>query len=215
MYDIFFNLQIISKFFRIFARSLEQGAYTLNFKNRFTMAVKIRLQRHGKKNFAFFHIVVADSRSPRDGRFIEQLGSYNPNTNPATIILNFEQALKWLNVGAQPTLTARRILSYEGVLLRKHLQEGVAKGALTQAQADEKFAAWKSQKDAKVAAKVTGLKNEAIAKAKEAKAAEVKVNEARAEAIAKKKAEAEAAAAEKAAEEAAAQSEETAETPAE
>ena len=215
MYDIFFNLQIISKFFRIFARSLEQGAYTLNFKNRFTMAVKIRLQRHGKKNFAFFHIVVADSRAPRDGRFIEQLGSYNPNTNPATIILNFEQALKWLNVGAQPTLTARRILSYEGVLLRKHLQEGVAKGALTQAQADEKFAAWKSQKDAKVAAKVTGLKNEAIAKAKEAKAAEVKVNEARAEAIAKKKAEAEAAAAEKAAEEAAAQSEETAETPAE
>ncbi len=215
MYYIFFNLQIISKFFRIFARSLEQGAYTLNFKNRFTMAVKIRLQRHGKKNFAFFHIVVADSRSPRDGRFIEQLGSYNPNTNPATIILNFEQALKWLNVGAQPTLTARRILSYEGVLLRKHLQEGVAKGALTQAQADEKFAAWKSQKDAKVAAKVTGLKNEAIAKAKEAKAAEVKVNEARAEAIAKKKAEAEAAAAEKAAEEAAAQSEETAETPAE
>ena len=215
MYYIFFNLQIISKFFRIFARSLEQGAYTLNFKNRFTMAVKIRLQRHGKKNFAFFHIVVADSRAPRDGRFIEQLGSYNPNTNPATIILNFEQALKWLNVGAQPTLTARRILSYEGVLLRKHLQEGVAKGALTQAQADEKFAAWKSQKDAKVAAKVTGLKNEAIAKAKEAKAAEVKVNEARAEAIAKKKAEAEAAAAEKAAEEAAAQSEETAETPAE
>ena len=215
MYYIFFNLQIISKFFRIFARSLEQGAYTLNFKNRFTMAVKIRLQRHGKKNFAFFHIVVADSRSPRDGRFIEQLGSYNPNTNPATIILNFEQALKWLNVGAQPTLTARRILSYEGVLLRKHLQEGVAKGALTQAQADEKFAAWKSQKDAKVAAKVTGLKNEAIAKAKEAKAAEVKVNEARAEAIAKKKAEAEAAAAAKAAEEAAAQSEETAETPAE
>ena len=215
MYYIFFNLQIISKFFRIFARSLEQGAYTLNFKNRFTMAVKIRLQRHGKKNFAFFHIVVADSRAPRDGRFIEQLGSYNPNTNPATIILNFEQALKWLNVGAQPTLTARRILSYEGVLLRKHLQDGVAKGALTQAQADEKFAAWKSQKDAKVAAKVTGLKNEAIAKAKEAKAAEVKVNEARAEAIAKKKAEAEAAAAEKAAEEAAAQSEETAETPAE
>ncbi len=179
------------------------------------MAVKIRLQRHGKKNFAFFHIVVADSRSPRDGRFIEQLGSYNPNTNPATIILNFEQTLKWLNVGAQPTLTARRILSYEGVLLCKHLQEGVAKGALTQAQADEKFAAWKAQKDAKVAAKVTGLKNEAIAKAKEAKAAEAKVNEARAEAIAKKKAEAEAAAAEKAAEEAAAKSEETAETPAE
>ena len=182
------------------------------------MAVKIRLQRHGKKNFAFFHIVVADSRSPRDGRFIEQLGSYNPNTNPATIILDSDKALQWLNVGAQPTLTARRILSYEGVLLRKHLQGGVAKGALTQAQADEKFAAWKAQQDEKIAAKKTGLKNEAIAKAKEAKAAEAKVNEARAEAIAKKKAEAEEAArkaAEEAAEEAAAQAAEAVETPAE
>ena len=89
------------------------------------MAVKIRLQRHGKKNFAFFHIVVADSRAPRDGRFIEQLGSYNPNTNPATIVLNSERALAWLNVGAQPTLTANKILSYEGVLLAKHLQGGV------------------------------------------------------------------------------------------
>jgi small subunit ribosomal protein S16 len=178
------------------------------------MAVKIRLQRHGKKNFAFFHIVVADSRSPRDGRFIEQLGSYNPNTNPATIILDSDKALQWLNVGAQPTLTARRILSYEGVLLRKHLQGGVAKGALTQAQADEKFAAWKAQQDGKIAAKKTGLKNEAIAKAKEAKAAEAKVNEARAEAIAKKKAEAEEAA-RKAAEEAAAAAAEAVETPAE
>ena len=182
------------------------------------MAVKIRLQRHGKKNFAlnfaFFHIVVADSRSPRDGRFIEQLGSYNPNTNPATIILDADKALKWLNVGAQPTLTARRILSYEGVLLRKHLQEGVAKGALTQAQADEKFAAWKAGQDEKIAAKKAGLKNDAIAKAKEAKAAEAKVNEARAEAIAKKKAEAEEAA-RKAAEEAAAEAAEAVETPAE
>ena len=177
------------------------------------MAVKIRLQRHGKKNFAFFHIVVADSRAPRDGRFIEQLGSYNPNTNPATIILNDEKALAWLNVGAQPTLTVRRILSYEGVLLRMHLAVGVAKGALTQEQADAKFEAWKAQKDAKVDAKVAGLKNEAIAKAKEAKAAESKVKEARAEAIAKKKAEAEEAAraaaeeAAKAAEEAEAQAE--------
>ena len=178
------------------------------------MAVKIRLQRHGKKNFAFFHIVVADSRSPRDGRFIEQLGSYNPNTNPATIILDSDKALKWLNVGAQPTLTARRILSYEGVLLRKHLQDGVAKGALTQAQADEKFAAWKAAQDQKISAKKAGLKNEAIAKAKEAKAAEAKVNEARAEAIAKKKAEAEEAA-RKAAEEAAAAAAEAVETPAE
>ncbi len=162
------------------------------------MAVKIRLQRHGKKNFAFFHIVVADSRSPRDGRFIEQLGSYNPNTNPATIILDHESALAWLQKGAQPTLTARRILSYEGVLLRKHLQEGVAKGALTQADADAKFASWKAQQDEKIASKKTGLRNDAIAAAKAAKAAETKVNEARAAAIAAKKAEAEAA--EKAAE---------------
>ena len=157
------------------------------------MAVKIRLQRHGKKNFAFFHIVVADSRAPRDGRFIEQIGSYNPNTNPATIVINAERALAWLKVGAQPTLTARRILSYEGVLLRRHLQEGVEKGALTQAQADAKYAAWKAQRVEKVGAKISGLKNDAIAKAKEAKAAEAKVNAARAEAIAAKKAAAEAA----------------------
>ena len=179
------------------------------------MAVKIRLQRHGKKNFAFFHIVVADSRAPRDGKFIEQLGSYNPNTNPATIVLDGDKALAWLNVGAQPTLTARRILSYEGVLLRKHLAEGVAKGALNEAQADAKFAAWKAQRDEKIAAKKNGLKNEAIAKAKAAKEAEAQVNEARAKAIAAKKAEAEEAA-RKAAEEAAAQAAaEPVETPAE
>jgi small subunit ribosomal protein S16 len=181
------------------------------------MAVKIRLQRHGKKNFAFFHIVVADSHAPRDGRFIEQLGSYNPNTNPATIVLNDEKALRWLQVGAQPTLTARRILSYEGVMLRKHLAEGVAKGAITEAQADAKFAAWKAQRDEKIAAKKSGLKNEAIAKAQAAKKAEAEVNEARAKAIAAKKAEAEEAA-RKAAEEAAAAAAEAAEpveTPAE
>ena len=169
------------------------------------MAVKIRLQRHGKKNFAFFHIVVADTRAPRDGRYIEQIGSYNPNTNPATIILNSERALAWLNVGAEPSLVARRILSYEGVLLRKHLQGGVAKGVLTQEQADAKFAAWKAQKDAKVAAKKEGLSKNAAAAAKAAIEAEAKVNQERAEALAAKKAEAEAAAAAaKAAEEAAA-----------
>ena len=178
------------------------------------MAVKIRLQRHGKKNFAFFHIVVADSRSPRDGRFIEEIGTYNPNTNPAQITLNAERALAWLNVGAQMTLVTRRILSYEGVLLRKHLQGGVEKGALTQEQADAKFAAWKAQHDEKVGAKITGLKNDAIAKAKAAKAAEAKVNEARAEAIAKRKAEAEEAA-RKAAEEAAAEAAAETEAPAE
>ncbi len=188
------------------------------------MAVKIRLQRHGKKNFAFYHIVVADTRAPRDGRFIEQLGSYNPNTNPATIVLKADRALAWLNVGAQTSLVVRRILSYEGVLLRKHLQGGVAKGALTQEQADQKFNAWKAERDAKIEAKKAGLSKEAAEKAKTAEAAEAKVNEARAEAIAKRKAEAEeaakaaaeAAAAEKAAQEAAAAAEaNAAEAPAE
>ena len=182
------------------------------------MAVKVRLQRRGKKNFAFFDIVVADTRAPRDGRFIEQIGSYNPNTNPATIVLNAERALAWLNVGAEPTLVCRRILSYEGVLLRKHLNGGVAKGALTQEQADQKWNEWKAQRDAKIAAKVSGLKNEAIAKAKAAKEEESKVNAARAEAIANKAAELakeqEAAAAQEAAE-AAEASEEAAEAAAE
>ena len=164
------------------------------------MAVKIRLQRHGKKNFAFFHIVVADSRAPRDGRFIEQIGSYNPNTNPATINLNFDRALAWIKVGAEPTLTARRILSYEGVLLKNHLDGGVAKGAITQAQADQKWNDWKAQRDAKIAAKKSDLTMAAVEAAKAAKAAEVKVSEQRAEAIAKKRAEAEAEAAAKAAE---------------
>ena len=181
------------------------------------MAVKIRLQRHGKKNFAFFHIVVADSRSPRDGRTIEQLGSYNPNTNPATIILNSERALAWLKVGAEPTLVCRRILSYEGVLLRHHLDGGVAKGALTQAEADKKWNDWKAQRDAKIEAKKSGLVMAAVEKRKAAKAEETKVNEARAEAIAKKAEALAAEAAAKAAEEAQAAAAETAavEAPAE
>ena len=178
------------------------------------MAVKIRLQRHGKKNFAFFHIVVADTRARRDGRYIEQIGSYNPNTNPATIVLNFERALAWVKVGAEPTLTARRILSYEGVLLRHHLDGGVAKGALTQAEADKKWNDWKAQRDAKIEAKKTSLKNSAIEAKKAAKAEETKVNEARAEAIAKKAAELAAKQAAEAAE-AQAAAEEAAEAPAE
>ena len=178
------------------------------------MAVKIRLQRHGKKNFAFFHIVVADSRSPRDGRYIEQIGSYNPNTNPATIVLDFDKALSWIKVGAEPTLTARRILSYEGVLLRHHLDGGVAKGALTQEIADKKFSDWKAQRDAKIEAKKSGIKNAAIEAAKAAKAEEAKVNEARAEALAKKAAELAAKQAEEAAQ-AEAPAEEAAEAPAE
>ena len=153
------------------------------------MAVKIRLQRHGKKNFAFFHIVVADTRAPRDGRYIEQIGSYNPNTNPATINLDFDRALAWIKVGAQPSLVCRRILSYEGVLLRHHLDGGVVKGALTQEAADKKFNDWKAQRDAKIDAKVNGLRNEAVAKANAALAEESKVNAARAEAIAKRAAE--------------------------
>ncbi len=178
------------------------------------MAVKIRLQRHGKKDYAFFHIVVADSRAPRDGRFIEQIGSYNPNTNPATIVINSERAIAWLNVGAQPTLTARRILSYEGVLLRRHLDGGVAKGALTQEEADKKFNDWKAQRDAKIDAKKQGLTKKAADEAKKAFEAEAKVNKARAEAIAKRKAdEAAAKAAEEAAKAAEAAAE--AETPAE
>ena len=174
------------------------------------MAVKIRLQRHGKKNFAFFHIVVADTRAPRDGRYIEQIGSYNPNTNPATINLDFDRALAWIKVGAQLSLVCRRILSYEGVLLRHHLDGGGAKGALTQDAADKKFNDWKAQRDAKIDAKVNGLRNEAVAKANAALAEESKVNAARAEAIAKRAAELAAAAAAKEAEQAEeAQAEET------
>ena len=165
------------------------------------MAVKIRLARHGKKDYAFFHIVVADSRAPRNGRYIEQLGTYNPNTNPASIVVNSERALYWLGVGAQPTPTTRRILSYEGILLKKHLAGGVAKGALTEEQAAAKWDAWKAERDAKVAAKVSSVAAGKRDAAKAAKEAEAKVNDARAEAIAKKKAE-EAEAARKAAEEA-------------
>lgn len=156
------------------------------------MSVKIRLARHGKKNHAFFHIVVADSRAPRDGRIIEQVGIYNPNTNPATIVLDGEKALKWLNYGAQPTDTTRRILSYEGVLLRKHLQGGVAKGALTQEAADQKWNAWKAEKDAKLASKKQSISNANIEAKKAANNAEAKVNAERAEAIAKRKQEEEA-----------------------
>ena len=177
------------------------------------MAVKIRLQRHGKKNFAFFHIVVADSHSPRDGRYIEEIGTYNPNTNPATIVLDFDKALAWLNVGAEPSLVCRRILSYEGVLLRKHLNGGIAKGALTQEQADQKWNDWKAQKDSKVEAKKSELTKAAIEKKKAAKAEETKVNEARIEALAKKAAEL--AAAQAAAAEQEAPAEEAAEAPAE
>ena len=111
------------------------------------MATKIRLQRHGRKGYAYYHIVIADSRAPRDGKFIERIGSYNPNTNPATIDLKFDRALYWVVTGAQPTDTVNNILSNEGVLLKKHLLEGVRKGAFDEAAAEAKFEAWKADKE--------------------------------------------------------------------
>lgn len=131
------------------------------------MPVKIRLQRHGKKGKPFYWIVAADARAKRDGKFLEKLGIYNPNTNPATIEVNVDGSVQWLNNGAQPTDTARAILSYKGVLLKHHLMGGVRKGALTEEQAEEKFNAWVAEKEAAVQAKKDGLsKEEAAAKAK-------------------------------------------------
>lgn len=155
------------------------------------MAVKIRLSRHGKKNHAFFHIVVCDSRSPRDGRLIEQIGTYNPNTNPASIVLDGNKALDWLNKGAQPTDTTRRILSYEGVLLKKHLQGGIKKGALTQEEADKKWDAWKAEKETKISLKKQNISSANVEAKKSAIDVEAKVNADRAEAIAKRKQEVE------------------------
>ena len=152
------------------------------------MATKIRLQRHGKKGKPFYYIVVADSRAPRDGRFIERLGSYNPNTNPATIDINFEKTLEWVNTGAQPTDTCRAILSYKGVLYKKHLQGGVKKGALTEEQAEEKFNAWLDQKDGKITGKKSNLTTVKEEAKKLALIAEAKKNEDRAAAIAAKNA---------------------------
>lgn len=132
------------------------------------MSVKIRLQRHGKKGKPFYWIVAADARSKRDGKYLEKIGTYNPNTNPATIDLNLDQAVQWLHNGAQPTDTARAILSYKGALLKHHLDGGVRKGALTQEQADAKLATWLDEKAGKVTAKKDGLskaKDEAKAKA--------------------------------------------------
>ena len=164
------------------------------------MATKIRLQRHGRKNYAFYPIVIANSRAPRDGRFIERIGSYNPNTNPATVTLNFERALYWVNVGAQPTDTVRSILSREGVLLMKHLQGGVRKGAFDEAEAQRRFDAWKAKKEQATEAQKAAVADKRQSDAKERLAQEQAKNAAKAEAVAKKKAEIAAA---KAAEEAA------------
>ena len=135
------------------------------------MSVKIRLQRHGKKGKPFYWVVAADARSKRDGKYLEKIGTYNPNTNPATIDLNLDSAVKWLHNGAQPTDTAKAILSYKGALLKHHLDGGIRKGALTQEQADAKLAAWLEAKSGKVDAKKDGLtKAQADAKAKAFKA---------------------------------------------
>ncbi|MCA0131575.1 30S ribosomal protein S16 [Winogradskyella alexanderae] len=143
------------------------------------MPVKIRLQRHGKKGKPFYWIVAADARAKRDGKYLEKLGAYNPNTNPATIDLNVDKSVEWLQNGAQPTETARAILSYKGALLKNHLAGGVKKGALTEEQAEAKFNAWLDEKASKIKAKADGLsKAEADAKAK-ALEAEKAVNEAR------------------------------------
>jgi small subunit ribosomal protein S16 len=152
------------------------------------MATKIRLQRHGKKGKPFYYIVVADARAPRDGRFIERLGSYNPNTNPATIDLNFDKTLEWVNNGAQPTDTCRAMLSYKGILYKKHLQGGLKKGALTEEQVEEKFQEWLDVKDGKITGKKTGLVSAKDEVRKVALVAEAKKKEDKAAAIAAKNA---------------------------
>jgi small subunit ribosomal protein S16 len=152
------------------------------------MATKIRLQRHGRKGYAFYHIVIADSRAPRDGKFIERIGSYNPNTNPATVDLKFERALYWLQVGAQPTDTVKNILSKEGVLLKKHLLGGVRKGAFTEAEAEKKFETWLNTKQNTVKAEISKLNDSQRLAAQAKLDAEKAVNKAKAEALAAKKA---------------------------
>ncbi len=150
------------------------------------MATRIRLQRHGRKGRPIFTIVVADSRSKRDGKFIEDLGQYNPNTNPATIDLNFERALDWMMNGAEPSNTARAILSYKGVLMKKHLLEGVKKGALTAEQVEERFTKWLNDKQSLIDNKITNLSTSAD-KAKAARLkAESDANTKKAEAVAAK-----------------------------
>jgi len=152
------------------------------------MAVKIRLARKGRKKLAYYHIVVADSRSPRDGRYIEKIGKYNPLTDPATIELDFDKALGWLQNGALPTETCRAILSYKGVLIKKHLLEGVRKGAFDDAEATKRFEEWMKQNEAKIEAKRSGLEKSRDDKLVEMLAAEKKISEARAARLTKKQA---------------------------
>ena len=153
------------------------------------MPAKIRLQRQGRKFKAIYSIVVADSRAPRDGKFIESLGQYNPNTNPATIVLDFNKALEWLQKGAQPTDTCRAILSYKGVLYKKHLLEGVRKGAFDEAEAEKRFQAWMTEKEQKVQAKKDKIKSTKASLEQSRLEEESKIREARATEIAKKRSE--------------------------
>ena len=148
------------------------------------MPVRIRLQRHGKKGKPFYWVVAADSRSKRDGKFLEKLGIYNPNTNPATVEIDVDSAVKWLQNGAQPTDTARTLLSRKGALLKHHLVKGVAKGALTEEQVEERFAAWLSEKDAANTAEISALNKEKEAAKAKALEAEKEANEKRAAEIA-------------------------------
>jgi small subunit ribosomal protein S16 len=148
------------------------------------MATRIRLQRHGRKGRAIFHIVTADTRAKRDGKFIEKLGIYNPNTNPATIDLNFERALYWVQNGAVPSDTARAILSYKGILMKKHLLDGVTKGALTLEQAEEKFTKWADEKEGRISTKRESLSTASADEKAKKLEAEAEVSRKRAEAIA-------------------------------
>lgn len=177
------------------------------------MATKIRLQRHGRKGYAYYHIVIADSRAPRDGKFVERIGSYNPNTHPASIDLKFDKAVKWVMNGAQPTDTVRNILSAEGVYMMKHLLVGVKKGAFDQAEAEKRFEAWKSAKVSAIEAEKNKHVDAKQADAKKRLAEEAEKNKAKAEALAKKKAEALEAQVEAAAEEIAAEAPATEEAP--
>jgi small subunit ribosomal protein S16 len=152
------------------------------------MAVRIRLARKGRKRTAYYHIVVADSRSPRDGRYIEKIGIYNPLTNPATIELDFDKALGWLQNGALPTETCRAILSYKGVLIKKHLLEGVKKGAFDEAEATNRFETWMKQNEEKIEAKKSGLEKSQDDEVDKRLTEEKKINEARAARLAKKQA---------------------------
>ncbi len=151
------------------------------------MATKIRLARHGHKDYAYYHIVVADSRAPRDGKYIERIGSYNPNTNPATVDLNFDRAMYWIGVGAQPTDTVRNILSGEGVMLMKHLCGGVKKGAFSEEEAQRRFDAWKAQKDQKLGKISKEEADKKLAAQRKALQQEQETNKAIAQKVAQKK----------------------------